>query len=237
MTVVAAADLSVERELRTQMDVGDAPVLIAGMDEVGRGALAGPVTVGVAAVQVGPETLALEGLRDSKALSSTRRAGLQPKIVDWCDGVAAGNASPSEIDEFGISAALALAARRSWTQLVEHLGRIPDILLLDGRDNWLQRAPERLIARMPDLPQHIHLRVKADAQCATVAAAAIFAKVTRDELMIALDEEHPAFGWKKNKGYGAAVHRDALIALGPTSYHRQSWNLTGGHDPNQGALL
>ncbi|MGO1182475.1 ribonuclease HII [Micrococcaceae sp. AOP34-BR2-30] len=226
-----------EQELRTQLSAGPTTMLIAGMDEVGRGALAGPVTVGVAAVEVGPETLPLEGLRDSKALSPTRRAELEPRIVDWCDGVTAEHASAAEIDEYGISAALALAARRSWTQLVGQLGRTPDILLLDGRDNWLRRAPQQLIAEMPELPQQIHLRVKADVQCATVASAAIFAKVVRDRLMVTLDEELPAFGWKKNKGYGAAVHRDALIAFGPTSYHRRSWNLTGGHDPNQGALL
>lgn len=234
---VSLADLSVEKEILAGLPAASTPILIAGMDEVGRGALAGPVTVGVAVVAVGSGTEALEGLRDSKALSAARRENLEPKIVDWCDGVVADHASAEEIDEFGISSALALAARRSWTRLVEHLGRVPDVLLLDGRDNWLSRAPGHLVEGMPPLPARIHLQVKADAQCATVAAAAIYAKVARDRLMVALDEEYPAFGWKKNKGYGAAAHRDALLTLGPTSYHRRSWNLTGGHDPNQGALL
>lgn len=236
MTVLLA-DLKVEKEILAGFAGGVGPLVIAGMDEVGRGALAGPVTVGVAAVTVSLDTKAMGGLRDSKALSATRREGLEPKIVEWCDAVAADHASAEEIDEYGISAGLALAARRSWTQLVNSLGRVPDVLLLDGRDNWLSRAPHQLVQDMPALPQHIHLQIKADAQCASVAAAAIFAKVARDRLMAELDEQHPEFGWKKNKGYGAAVHRDALLTYGPTSYHRRSWNLTGGHNPNQGALL
>lgn len=114
-------------------------VLVAGMDEVGRGALAGPVVVGVCAVWL-PAAGQIPAVRDSKALTDRRRRALVPQIEDWAAGVALGEASPAEIDAHGVSAALGLAGRRAWAALCAAVGQEPVALVLDGRDDWLSRS-------------------------------------------------------------------------------------------------
>ncbi len=203
-------------------------VLVAGMDEVGRGALAGPVTVGVVVVSATTRT-APTGVRDSKLLTPVARERLVPKLRRWAPAYAIGHASPEEIDEFGILAALRLAARRALATLPQP----PCLVLLDGSHDWLSEpAPALFDVRpapeLPPLPAHPRVRtmVKADMQCAAVAAASVLAKVERDAIMVELAREHPAYHWHENKGYAAPQHLEALRELGPSVRHRRSWNLS-----------
>ena len=198
------------------------PWLVAGMDEVGRGALAGPVVVGACAAWA-PASGTIPAVRDSKALTDRRRRALVPEITAWAAGVSLGEASPAEIDALGLSAALSLAGHRAWAGLCSALDAEPVALILDGRDDWLTRgAPVDAPAPVPPVPRMV---VRAEDQSATVAAASIAAKVGRDDTMMMLHAEHPAYGWSGNKGYGAAAHRAALQRLGATTHHRRSWNL------------
>lgn len=213
-----------------------AGALVAGMDEVGRGALAGPVSVGVVAVRL-PDDGPRPEVRDSKALSPARRQALVPQVHAWGAAAAVGHAEPGEIDRYGISAALALAGRRAWHRVVERLGTAPEVLVLDGRDDFLVRAPAEACTALCAGPGRVHLQVKADATCATVAAASILAKVERDALMVRLAEEHPAYGWDGNKGYAAAGHRRALAEHGPSPHHRLSWRLLPEEPPGEQPVL
>ena len=203
----------VEPTLEVERELWDARPLVIGMDEVGRGALAGPVTVGAFALARCDEVP--EGLRDSKAMTARARERTAPLVRDW--GVATvGHASAAEIDAVGIMAALALAGRRALEGL--HLAGIDVVgsaLLLDGSHDWLSPRLRRPLA--------ITLRPKADRDCASVAGAACVAKVERDALMVAHDAEHPGYGWASNKGYAAAVHTEAIATLGPTRLHRRTW--------------
>lgn len=204
----------------------DSPMLVAGMDEVGRGAMAGPAVVGAVAVWV-PTEEEPPALRDSKALTDRRRRLLVPEVIDWAAAVGIGEASPAEIDEHGLSTALALAGRRAWSVLCGNAGAEPAALILDGRDDWLTRGAGRAVVEdvpgpVPPVPQMV---VKAEDQAATVAGASITAKVYRDDLMIALHEEFPVYGWAANKGYGSAGHRAAIAQDGAVVHHRRSWVL------------
>jgi ribonuclease HII len=230
--------LDVESSLVAARLTGDTAggALVAGMDEVGRGALAGPVSVGVVVVRL-PDAGPIPGVRDSKALSPARREALVPQVLAWGAAAAVGHAEPAEIDRYGISAALALAGRRAWHRVVQDLGAQPDVLLLDGRDDFLPRAPSEACEALSAGPGRVHLQVKADATCATVAAASILAKVERDGLMTRLAGEHPAYGWEGNKGYGAASHRQALVERGPSPHHRLSWRLVPEPVAAQQAIL
>lgn len=210
MTPRADPTLEVERELH---EAGARFVI--GCDEVGRGALAGPVAVGLSLVDaaVGPIP---EGLRDSKLLAEKRRTALAPLARDWSLFAAVGLASPAEVDTLGITACLGLAARRALLQLHEAGADIAaSVVLLDGHQDWLNpalSAPLRLVTR-----------VKADRDCASVAAASVIAKVHRDQIMIEQDALTPGYGWASNKGYGSAAHMEAIRELGPTDFHRRSW--------------
>lgn len=188
--------------------------LIIGIDEVGRGAMAGPVMVGVCALV--PEVTDFPaGLRDSKLVSEKKRTALYPEVLAWAP-TAVGAASAVEIDELGITACLGLAAKRALAQL--HADGVPvggATVLLDGAHDWLNPA---LSSKLP-----VITRVKADQDCAVVSAASIVAKVQRDAVMVEIDQEHPEYAWASNKGYGAAVHMDAIKTLGTTIHHRQTW--------------
>ena len=197
-------------------------VRLAAIDEVGRGALAGPVTVGVVVLDLSVRT-APTGLRDSKLLSPTARTALAPRLRRWAPAWAVGHASPAEIDSVGILRALRMAGERALRQLPE----LPDHVLLDGSYDWLTR-PEPCAGDdtpFPDLP--VTMRVKADLSCAGVAAASVLAKTTRDARMVELAIDHPAYGWDVNKGYASPAHRDALQAHGACDHHRRSWNIFG----------
>jgi ribonuclease HII len=199
--------------------------LIAGMDEVGRGCLAGPVSVGVAVISIDcinpPENLA-----DSKLLTHEQREELLPLVKTWVKDFAVGHASNDEIDEIGLTRALRRAGRRALVQLETK----PDHLILDGKHNWLM--PEKETQNMfeqefDDGPLSVDLKiitqVKADLTCASVAAASIVAKTTRDQMMAELSKDIPNYFWAENKGYAAPEHLEAIKSFGATKYHRVSW--------------
>lgn len=190
--------------------------LLLAADEVGRGSCAGPVSVGVVVVDLSMRPV--PGVKDSKLLSSTARERLAREIRGWAVAHAVGHASAGEIDELGLIPALRLAAGRATTLA----GVDPDVVLVDGNIDWFNPAdrPRGLAATPP-----VYTKIRADRTCASVAAASILAKVTRDSLMEELDEEFPGYGWKSNKGYVTAAHLDAIRLKGYTDQHRKSWNL------------
>jgi len=202
--------------------------LLAGMDEVGRGALAGPVSVGVVVIDDGCRPAPV-GVKDSKLLSHEMRERMVPKIQRWARAYAVGHASPGEIDHYGIMAALRLAGTRALAALPV----IPDLLILDGNYDWLT-DPERVglmgflepgATLAPCVP--VRTMVKADLFCSSVAAASVLAKVERDAMMVALAAEVPGYAWELNKGYSAPEHCAALRCHGASVHHRRSWRLPG----------
>lgn len=212
---------------------------VAGCDEVGRGALAGPVSVGMVVIDLRSVTL-LAGVRDSKLLSVADRISLVPHIRRWALGYGVGHADATEIDAHGLIAALRLAGARAW-HAVRTRQVLPDVVLLDGNHNWLS-APRQdalfagIEAAGPDdggCDAPVLTKIKADLQCLSVAAASVLAKVERDTMMTAFALEHPGYGWEANKGYATALHREAIIARGPAPLHRTSWRLTG-KEPSSG---
>jgi ribonuclease HII len=177
--------------------------LVVGIDEVGRGSWAGPLTIGAAVV---PRDRRIYKLRDSKALTEPEREALFDRIAGWCQAWAVGHASHEECDELGMSAAQRLAAQRA----LAGLGVTPDAVILDGKWDFVGHPVTRRL-------------VRADARCLSVAAASILAKVTRDRIMRAQAESFPGFDFELNKGYPCPRHKAALAAYGPTVIHRRSW--------------
>lgn len=261
--------------------------LITGFDEVGRGALAGPVMVGCAAIWArdlepldGDDAAELsgrtylgvpDGVADSKMLTEHRREAIFDELRDWCTAYAVGQASNTEIDEWGITYALGVAALRALSQVERELGlrlggglaarkasmesageivegrpgdsvgesigncgesvrALPKVAgILDGPSDYITKALNTFDAPDVPIPADITTKVKGDQHCATVATAAVIAKVTRDRLMVDLAQSNPryaAYEWAHNKGYGSAAHRTAIAEHGPTPLHRVSWHLT-----------
>lgn len=261
--------------------------LIAGFDEVGRGALAGPVMVGCAAIWArdlepldGDDAVELsertylgvpDGVADSKMLTEHRREAIFDELRDWCAAYAVGQASNTEIDEWGITYALGVAALRALSQVERELGlrlggglaarkasmesageivegrpgdsvgesigncgesvrALPKVAgILDGPSDYITKVLNTFDAPDVPIPADITTKVKGDQHCATVATAAVIAKVTRDRLMVDLAQSNPryaAYEWAHNKGYGSAAHRTAIAEHGPTPLHRVSWHLT-----------
>ncbi len=182
----------------------DGRARVAGVDEVGRGPLAGPVVAGAVVLRYGRASW-LSRLRDSKVLTAKVREELAAEVRDRCDwGI--GAVSQQVIDQLGIAPATRLAMRRA----VLALGAPPDALIVDGR--------ERIDCSMEQRAQ-----VRADAMCKSVAAASIVAKVARDAIMERLAERFPGYGMERNKGYASAEHLDALARLGYSTAHRLSF--------------
>jgi ribonuclease HII len=181
----------------------DGADVVVGVDEVGRGAWAGPISVGAAVL---PVDRRVYGVRDSKMLTEVERERLFDRIADWCRAWAVGHASQQECDDLGMSAAQKLAARRA----IEGLGLTPDHVLIDGKWDFVGHARTQRL-------------VKGDAKCLSIAAASILAKVTRDRMMRAESEHFPAYDFDLNKGYPCPRHKMALRAWGPTSIHRRTW--------------
>jgi len=193
---------------------------VAGVDEAGRGALAGPVAVGVVVLPNLPDVLErLAGVRDSKQMTARNRehwAGIIPQVaVSWQVGFA----EPGEIDEIGIVPATGLAARRALDRLPER----PNYLLLDARLKPEAFIPERSL-------------IKGDCRSLSIAAAAIMAKVTRDRLMVEMDESYPEYLFRANMGYGTAAHRGAIESHGPCPIHRFSFAPIRQDDPAEEAV-
>lgn len=194
------------RHERAWWEQGDS--IVVGLDEVGRGAWAGPLTI--AAVIV-PNDRRITGVRDSKMLFEGEREALYGRLVDWVEGWAVGHASHDECDRLGMSAAQRLAARRA----IEGLGVLPDRILLDGNWDFVGTG-------------NVETIVKGDAASLSIAAASVLAKVTRDRIMRAEAESFPAYDFDTNKGYPCPRHRMALRGFGPSSIHRRSWAFMDG---------
>lgn len=262
--------------------------IIIGFDEVGRGALAGPAMVGAAAIWADdlPDLPIPAGVADSKMLTARRRENMVDDLKTWCAAWAVGSVSAQEIDEWGITPSLGIAALRAIADIERQLTQqvfaqheeerarrvadaapvqpvtppMPDVPpatqlalfddipdqpavspvtlsgaplrirgILDGPYNYINRAIGAMGA--PDIsnPVDIVTRTKGDQSCATVATAAVIAKVTRDRLMVRIAQEHPdrygMYGWDHNKGYGSKAHKEAIRQFGPSDQHRTTWHL------------
>ncbi|MEU1970629.1 ribonuclease HII [Microbacterium sp. NPDC019599] len=212
MTVVEPR-LTLERRL-----LKERPIVIA-CDEVGRGALAGPVAVGAAVMTpAGARRRIPQGLRDSKLVPEPKRADVARRAAAWVEVSAVGWASSVEIDEIGIMRALGLATIRALADLRAH-GVVPEdaIVILDGNYDYITPAGATDLLVRPV--------IKADRDCASAAAASVIAKVARDSVMTGLHDELPAYQWASNKGYASPEHREAIRAHGISRHHRASWSI------------
>ncbi len=176
---------------------------LGGVDEAGRGCLAGPVVV---AVVVADSNFHIEGINDSKQVSATRREKLLPIIEKQAAAIGIGIATAEEIDQINILQATHLAAKRAYGQL----DVMPDYLLTD-------------FLKLTELTPPVEALVKGDARSQVIAAASIVAKVTRDRIMLTLDTEFPQYGFSKHKGYGTVAHKQALQQTGPSTIHRHTF--------------
>ncbi|HJR92248.1 MAG TPA: ribonuclease HII [Acidimicrobiia bacterium] len=175
--------------------------VVVGVDEVGRGAWAGPLTVGAAVV---PADRRVYKIRDSKMLTESEREAMFERVAGWARAWAVGHASYEECDELGMSEAQRLAARRA----IDGLGLVPDQVIVDG--NW-------------DFVGGAQRVIRGDRISLSVAAASILAKVTRDRIMRGQAGDYTAWNFEANKGYPCPVHKAALQAWGPSAIHRRSW--------------
>ncbi|HHH45761.1 MAG TPA: ribonuclease HII [Thiotrichales bacterium] len=185
------------------LDLGEDRVIVAGVDEAGRGPLAGPVVA--AAVVLAPGR-PVDGLADSKKLSPARREALARIIREQAAAWALGRAEVEEIDRLNVLQAAMLAMKRA----VEALDPPPERVLVDGN-------------RLPELAMPAEAIVGGDARVAAISAASILAKVARDREMITLDARYPGYGFARHKGYGTREHLEALKRLGPSPVHRRSF--------------
>jgi ribonuclease HII len=205
---VCSPDLKEERRLRKE-----GHERVAGLDEVGRGAWAGPLTIGIAIVRPRVQLRSMPAwLRDSKMLSEARREDIFDAVGTWCEAWSVGHASAAECDEWGMTEAWRTAARRALTGLTA----APDALIIDGPVDLLRNSAEPF----PCLARPI---VDGDAKCASVAAASVLAKVVRDRLMREEADHYPGYDFELNKGYPSPLHKTALRGYGPTAIHRRSW--------------
>jgi len=177
--------------------------IFCGVDEAGRGPLAGDVYA--AAVILNPEKI-IEGLNDSKKLSEKKRELLYDEILEKADDYCIARATIAEIEEINILNAAMLAMRRA----VSGLELKPELVLVDGN-------------KTPDVPYEVSAVVKGDGTSASIAAASILAKVTRDRYMVEMAEKYPEYGFEKHKGYGTKLHREKILEIGPCPLHRPSF--------------
>jgi ribonuclease HII len=177
--------------------------VVVGVDEVGRGAWAGPLSIGAAVV---PQDRRVYKIRDSKQLTEAEREALFDRIARWCTAWSVGHASVDECETLGMAEAQRLAARRA----IDGLGVEPCRVLVDGNWDFVGRGTTTKL-------------VRGDARCLSIAAASILAKVVRDRIMRAAADHHPGYDFDLNKGYPCPRHKVALTAYGPTAIHRRSW--------------
>ncbi|MHB8466524.1 MAG: ribonuclease HII [Acidimicrobiales bacterium] len=177
--------------------------VVVGIDEVGRGAWAGPISVGAAVL---PPDRRVYKVRDSKLLAEHEREAIYDRLAGWCRAWAVGHASQAECDALGMSAAQKLAARRA----IDGLGLAPDQILIDGSWDFAADGQARRV-------------IKGDATCLSIATASILAKVTRDRIMRAEAPHFPMYDFEYNKGYPCPRHKTALQAWGPSAIHRRTW--------------
>lgn len=206
--------LNIERELLQNYSY------VAGVDEVGRGAFAGPVVVGICVVS-SETTKPPTGLNDSKLLKPSVREALQQPIEQWAFRCVVGEASAAEIDEWGLSRALFM----SFVRGIEKLDVLPQAVILDGKHDWITAHAKDLFSPL-ESNFDVTTRIKADTEAASVAAASVIAKNYRDRYMMKLEQELPGYGFAMNVGYGTAQHKKAIQSLGLTYQHRKSWDLS-----------
>jgi ribonuclease HII len=202
--------------LKTERALFDdgAPMVLA-CDEVGRGALAGPVTIGLVLIDASVKRIPA-GLRDSKLLPEPRRELLAPRAAGWVRAWAVGEASATEIDELGIMVCLGLAGARAYRALAEANELAAGApLLLDGNYDYLSASIERRA--------QVITRIKGDRDCASISAASVIAKVHRDRGMRRLHDDLPVYGWAENKGYSTRAHFAAIDEHGASALHRHTW--------------
>lgn len=204
-----------------ERNLGSARYVI-GLDEVGRGAIAGPVAVGAFVVDLEKldDDKIPPRLQDSKLMTERNREVVYSELENWSPGFAVGYVDADKIDQHGIVWSLAQAA----VSALQQLSQVPEVgkainsgnvhILLDGTHNWL----ESVVSRIP-----VTVRAKADRDCFVVAAAACMAKVTRDRHMVTLAESYPNYSLEGHKGYASAAHIDAVRTYGPSDVHRVSW--------------
>ena len=196
-------------DLRNELDLHNRGyAYVAGLDEAGRGAWAGPVVAGAAILPLGRFDLlyALEGVNDSKLLTPLKREALLPRILQTALATSVGYATNREIDTLGIVPATRLAMQRALAALPVQ----PDALLTDAM-------------RMPDIDLPCTSLIKGDQRSLSIAAASIIAKVTRDQFMRTLDDLFPHYGFRVHKGYGTPLHKQALAHFGPSDAHRMTF--------------
>lgn len=203
LTKATVPSLRLEREMWA-----DGAQAIVGVDEVGRGAWAGPLTVGAAVL---PQSGRVNGIRDSKLLSEPEREALFDRVAGWCQTWAVGHVSNAECDSLGMAAAQRLAARRA----IAGLGLTPDKVLIDGSWDFVGLGNTTRL-------------IKGDAHCLSIAAASILAKVSRDRILREHARHFPMYDFDRNKGYPCPRHQAALRAYGPSTFHRSSWAFTDG---------
>lgn len=197
-------------DLSHELRLGHGPDFpVCGVDEAGRGPLAGPVVAAAVLLPHDAIPAWCDGVNDSKQVKQARREAMFDLIVANAPfGV--GIASVEEIDTVNILQATFLAMARAVDELASRIGRMPSLALIDGN-------------RPPPLRCHTETLVEGDALSLSIAAASIIAKVTRDKIMGQLAVQYPGYGWERNQGYGTAAHRAAIKSLGPTPHHRRSF--------------
>ncbi|MFM8855735.1 MAG: ribonuclease HII [Actinomycetota bacterium] len=183
--------------------------IVVGVDEVGKGAWAGPLCVGIAVI---PDSGDMPGIRDSKSISEKKREAMFDGVVAWCTASSVGFASHVECDELGMAEAQRLATRRALSEICRTLGATPDAAVVDGKWDFVSPNIDR-----------VEMIVKGDTTCLSIAAASIIAKVTRDRVMRELASDYPAWSFDTNKGYPCHWHRTALQGYGLSAIHRSSW--------------
>lgn len=198
---MTSPNLDLERELLDRFDA------VIGIDEVGRGALAGPVGVGAFLLTRDLVDSLPASVNDSKLISEKKRSGVAEEVRGWGQS-GVGFCSPATIDEKGITFSLKAAAMEA----IANLETRNAVILLDGSHNWLG-----------DVGIEVFVRTKADRDCGCVAAASVVAKVRRDEVMKELALGFPQYGWESNKGYSSPSHIQAIQSLGPSPHHRKTW--------------
>jgi len=186
--------------------------IVVGIDEVGKGAWAGPLAVGIALVPDADASDVPAPIRDSKSLTEKAREAMFDAVAAWCTAWSVGMASPQECDEWGMAEAQRVATKRALATLRTASNITPDAAVVDGSWNFVS----------PLVPR-VQMMVKADTSSLSVAAASILAKVTRDRLMRELAHDFPMYRFEGNKGYPCQWHRTALAGYGPSAVHRTSW--------------
>lgn len=218
------ASLRLERSI-----LREGHVLVGGLDEVGRGAWAGPMFVGVVLIDASTKRVPA-GTRDSKMLTGCARRELSPLLAAWCVAWAIGEVSAAEIDEHGLTRSLGIAARRA----LDVLPSPPTCLIVDGKSDFV--TPRDGGSALPACGSGMEVRpvVRADAKCGSVAAASVLAKVARDDVMVGLAGQHPGYGFDQHKGYGTSEHAAAIAVHGLTGLHRRSWTFAERVAPHLG---